>query len=119
MRRGPSARIRPPRPRRAGHRPSTKEPPMRPMLFLRAAVVLAAGLPPASVLCAATPEPAASAAFLVTISIRGLPARDAVAYFEQLSGLTLAPLWRDAEHTEGLDPDRIIDLECRAVTPAR
>lgn len=64
-------------------------------------------------------RPAGSPAALITCSIKQTSTRNAVAYLDRISGLRLVPLWKDADHADGLDPDRLIDLTCVASTPMR
>jgi hypothetical protein len=89
---------------------------MRPTLLLRAAVAIPAVVcwfVPCGAAASPTPQPT-----LVTINIMGAPARDAVRYISTVAGLDLSPLWQDADHEEGLDPDGTIDLGCTAATPS-
>jgi hypothetical protein len=88
---------------------------MRSTLLLRAAAAVPA------VTCWFVPCTAASSSpqpKQITFNIAGAPARDAIRYVSTIAGLDLSPLWQDAEHDEGLDPDRTIDLGCTAATPS-
>ncbi|MEX2219869.1 MAG: hypothetical protein WD749_14045 [Phycisphaerales bacterium] len=86
---------------------------MRPVLFLRALAAASAAL--AAPALAAPPVPAGQP--LVTVKASGIPARDAIAWLGRAAGLRLVPLWRDAEHPEGLDPDRALDLTLTRADP--
>jgi hypothetical protein len=35
----------------------------------------------------------------------------------QVTGMAIEPLWKDAEHDDGLDPEKLIELECRGMLP--
>ena len=96
---------------------------MRSGLLVRAlgTVIVAAGL------CAPASGAAPTDGFtgagvpppLVIVSFKQATARAAVTYLSQVTGMAIDPMWKDAEHDEGLDPDKLVDLECRGMLPMR
>src|SRR5205814_1590046 len=55
----------------------------------------------------------------VSLRVQGASLRDTLALVERLSGRQIHPLWIDPGHTEGLDPEKLIDLDCRVQLPMR
>ena len=89
---------------------------MRPTVFLRAAItsVLALSALPGF---AQTSPPAPAVPKLISIEISSATMRDALAAVEKITLLRLHPLWTDEQHSDGLDPDRLVSLHCRGVAP--
>lgn len=52
----------------------------------------------------------------VTLHIQGASAPDALTAFERATGTPVEALWADDEHAEGLDPNMIVNFDCRAAT---
>jgi hypothetical protein len=90
---------------------------MNSALYVRAACALAIiGALVQPVALASAPS-AADRSQRVTMSLSAVAARDAIPALERATRFTIVPRWKDESHTEGLDPDRLIDLRCTAISP--
>src|SRR5690242_17602428 len=92
---------------------------------MRTTLVLRACAAAVSIACAhaglaqSAPSPTASnpSATLerrINLHAHGASLRDVFVTLERIAGLRLNPLWIDEDHAEGLDPERLIQVDCSA-----